>query len=351
VPGAPGRRAGAAPCQAAAGELNVPTRTLADVGEFGFLSALLPGLRKGPGTLIGPGQDCAVIRCGDRNWLFTVDALVAGVHFKPDWMTPRQIGRKSFLVNASDVAAMGGRPRFCVVSLGVPPAYRSRDLSALQDGIVAAARDCGAFVVGGNLSRAAELFVSVALLADSPKRIVTRQGARPGDRVYVTGTLGDAAAAVRLFGARGSERRAAALIRRFREPAPRLRAGRLLVESGIVSAMIDVSDGLLQDLAHVCDESRVGARINVAEVPLSTAYRGILCDSDSLALHGGEDYELLCTVPERNVKRLERTQARLGCPITLVGEITAGRGIRLVGSGGRMLRLPAAGFDHFRTPS
>jgi thiamine-monophosphate kinase len=331
--------------------LTVPTRTLADVGEVGFLSALLPGLRTGPGTLVGPGQDCAVIRCGNRRWLFTVDALVAGVHFKPAWMSPRQIGRKSFLVNASDVAAMGGRPRFCVVSLGVPSAYRSRDLFALQDGIVAAARDCGASVVGGNLSRAAELFVSIALLADAPKRIVTRRGARPGDRVYVTGTLGDAAAAVRLLGAGGSERRAVPLIRRFCEPAPRLHAGRILVESGIVSAMIDVSDGLLQDLARVCDESGVGARVHAGQVPLSPAYRRILGGSDALALHGGEDYELLCTVPERNVKRLERTRARLGCPITLVGDITAGRGVRLVGNDGRTLRLHSAGFDHFRSPS
>jgi thiamine-monophosphate kinase len=343
--------AGDARRETATCELNVPTRTLVDVGELGFLSALLPGLRTGPGTLVGPGQDCAVIRCGDRNWLFTVDALVAGVHFKPEWMSPRQIGRKSFLVNASDVAAMGGRPRFCVVSLGLPSAYRSRDLFALQDGIVAAARDCGASVVGGNLSRAAELFVSIALLADAPKRIVTRRGARPGDRVYVTGTLGDAAAAVRLLDARGGERRAPSLIRRFREPAPRLHAGRILVESGIVSAMIDVSDGLIQDLAHVCDESRVGARVDVAQVPLSPASRGNLGGSDSLALHGGEDYELLCTVPERNVKRLERTRARLGCPITWVGEITAGRGVRLVGRDGRPLRLRVTGFDHFRRSS
>ncbi len=263
-------------------------------------------------------------------------------------MTPRQIGRKSFLVNASDIAAMGGRPRFCVVSLGVPSTYRSRDLYALQDGIVAAAHDCGASVVGGNLSRAARLFVSIALLADAPKRIVTRQGARPGDRIYVSGTLGDAAGAVRLFSAGRGRREGASLIRRFREPIPRLRAGRILVNAGIASAMIDVSDGLIRDLAHVCDESRVGALIDAARVPLSSGYRRLLGADGRLALHGGEDYELLCTVPERNVKRLERSQARLGCPITLVGEITAGRGVRLVDSGGRPLRLPAAGFDHFR---
>src|SRR5207245_1035488 len=122
------------------------------------------------------GQDCAVIRCGRRPVLLTVDALVEGVHFEIGWMSARQIGRKSFLVNASDVAAMGGRPRFCVVSLGVPPSFLARDLFAVQAGIVAAARAAKTAVVGGNLTRAKQLWVSITLLADAPQRIVTRQG-------------------------------------------------------------------------------------------------------------------------------------------------------------------------------
>ena len=117
--------------------------TVAAVGEFRFLTRLLPRLGSGPGTIVGPGQDCAVVRCGARRLLYTVDALVEGVHFEPHWLTPRQLGRKSFLVSASDIAAMGGRPRFCVVSAGVPLSYPTRDLAALHAGIVAAARDCG----------------------------------------------------------------------------------------------------------------------------------------------------------------------------------------------------------------
>lgn len=319
-------------------------RTLADIGEFGFLAALLPQLPSGRGTIVGPGQDCAVIRSGARRLLFTVDAIVEGVHFEPGWMSPRQLGRKSFLVNASDVAAMGGQPRFCVASLGVPPGYLARDLHALQSGLVAAARETGAVVVGGNLTRSERLFVSIALLADAPSRLVTRRGAHPGDRVYVTGVLGDAALAVRLL----RQRRSGQSIRRFREPNPRLRAGRILVETGIVSAMIDISDGLVQDLGHICEQSGVGAVVHTPDVPVSPAYRR-LCGADNrLALRGGEDYELLCMVPKRNVQRLERNRRRLGCPITCIGQVTDGGRVQLVGRDDSA-RLDSTGFDHFRT--
>lgn len=322
-------------------------RTIADIGEFGFLARLLPTIPRARGMVIGPGQDCAVIRIGTRRLLFTVDALVAGVHFEAGWMSAHQIGRKSFLVNASDIAAMGGRPRFCVVSLGLPPSYPARDLAALQKGIISAALEYGAGVVGGNLTRADQVFVSIALLGDAPTRLVTRQGARAGDHVYVSGTLGDAAAGVRLLRAGTASKAAATTIRRFREPTPQLHAGRLLVRAGVVSAMIDVSDGLLQDLGHICEESRVGAEIDARLVPTSTAYRATLNDP-SLALSGGEDYELLCTVPERNVTRLQRMQGQLGCPMTCIGRITGGRRVRVVGAARGFRATRGAGYDHFR---
>lgn len=323
-------------------------QTIADTGEFEFLSKLLPQLPVRRGTIVGPGQDCAVIRGAGRRMLLTIDALVEGTHFRHGWMSPTQIGRKSFLVNASDIAAMGGVPCFCVVSVNVPPACATRDLSALQTGIVAAAGECRASVVGGNLTRADQLSISIALLGDTPKRIVTRQGARPGDRIYVTGTLGDAALGLRSLRTLRTHRAAAEPIQRFREPRPRLRAGRFLVESGIVSAMIDVSDGLLQDLEHICEQSRVGAVVHTATIPLSAAYRALMPDDDRLALCGGEDYELLCTVPERQVKNLERQRGRLGCPITCIGEVVAGRGVRLRDAAGKRRRVAFGGYDHFR---
>ena len=324
--------------------------TIGDIGEFGFLARLLPRLPRGPGVIVGPGQDCAVIRCGGRRCLFTVDALVEGVHFEQGWLSAHQLGRKSLLVNASDVAAMGGRPRFCVVGLAVPDGYPLRDLTALQAGIVEAAGEVGALVVGGNLTRAQQLSVSIALLADAPQRIVTRRGARRGDRIYVTGTLGDAALGCRTLRDHVS-RRAPSAVRRFREPSPRLRAGRALVDSGVVSAMIDVSDGLVQDLGHICEESAVGAVIRTDRVPLSATYRAVLGVDVALALHGGEDYELLCTVPERQVNRLERRQTRFECPITCIGEIVGGRRIRVTCADGQDMTMAAPGYDHFRPRS
>jgi thiamine-monophosphate kinase len=319
-------------------------KTIAEVGEFSFLARLIPLLRTGRGTVVGPGQDCALVR-GPGGLLLTVDALVEGVHFQREWLSPHQLGRRSYLVNASDIAAMGGTPLFLLASLGVPPSYAARDLSQLYMGLARAAREHGAQVVGGNLTRAAALFVSVTLVAAAPRRVVTRRGARVGDRLYVTGTLGDAALAWRLLGRR--RRAAPALVRRFREPSPRLRAGRFLVERGIVSAMIDVSDGIVQDLGHICAESGVGARIDTARVPLSTAYRAVMGDDVRLALHGGEDYELLCAVPPPNVRSLERARPRLGCAITEIGEITATRRVELVNGNGTKYVSAVQGYDHF----
>ncbi len=285
-----------------------------------------------------------MIRVGARSVVLTVDALVENVHFRTGWLSPRQLGRKSFLVNVSDVAAMGARPRFALVSVGAPPGYPARDLAALQGGIATAAHEVGAYVVGGNLTRAERLFVSVTLVADAPTRLVTRQGAAVGDRVYVTGTLGDAALGVRLLQSGG---RGATAVRRYREPQPRLQAGRLLVSAGVVSAMMDVSDGLVQDLGHVCEQSGVGAVLRSAAVPRSRGYRALMGDDDSLALGGGEDYELVFTVPPARVARLERLRARLGCPISYVGDMVTGRRVRVQGAGEALRTMGSGGYDHF----
>jgi thiamine-monophosphate kinase len=326
------------------------TARVADVGEFDLISRLVKGLSLAGSTIVGPGHDCALIRANGERFLFTVDALVEGRHFERDWLSPHQLGSKSFLVNASDVAAMGGSPRWCVVSLGLPAAYLVRDAVALQRGIADAARRCGASVVGGNLARSDRLFVSIALLAAAPRRLVTRDGARPGDQLYVTGTVGDAALGLRLLLGGKRPRGSGYLLNRFRRPTARLRQGRLLVAAGIASAAIDVSDGLAQDLGHICEASGVGARLYADQLPLSPAFRRILRPDNELALHGGEDYEILCTVPPGRVAKLQRRQAQLACPITRVGEVVAGSGVRVIGEEGTEVKLARAGYDHFRTP-
>jgi thiamine-monophosphate kinase len=278
-----------------------------------------------------------------RQLLFSVDALVEGIHFRRRWLTPRQLGRRAFLINASDIAAMGGAPRWCVLHLSATPRTPAADLLSISQGVAAAAAAAGAALVGGNLSRARELSATVALIGDAPARVVTRADAHPGDRLFVTGSLGEAALGVRELTRSASARGPA--VRRFRQPPLRVGAGALLARSGMISAMIDVSDGLLQDLRHLCAASRVGARIQLESVPCSARVRraGI-----ELALAGGEDYELLCAVPERDRDRVQRLAARLGCPLTEIGACTPARaGVRVVDARGHDVPVSISGFDHF----
>jgi thiamine-monophosphate kinase len=318
-------------------------RTLAEVGEFGLLRRLLPSLPSGRGVQLGPGDDCAVLTAPTGRLLFTVDALVEGVHFQTDWLTPRQLGRKAFLVNASDIAAMGGRPRWCVVNIAAPVHTAAEHLIAISRGVAAAAAELGGTLVGGNLSRARELSVTVALIGESPSRPITRSGARPGDLLFVSGRLGDAALGVRQLRARSTRHSAA--VRRFAAPAPRVTLGAALARAGIAGAMIDISDGLLQDLGHLCAASQVGAVVELARVPCSPQVRRT---DHHLALTGGEDYELLCAIPARHRRRLEALAARCRCPMTCIGSVVQPRaGVRVVDAAGRPVRVRRSGHDHF----
>jgi thiamine-monophosphate kinase len=311
-------------------------------GEHALLARLLPALPGGgTGVVLGPGDDCAVLAPRRRRLLLTIDALVEGVHFRRAWLSPRALGRKLFAINASDLAAMGGTPLWCVVQITAPRRRAAADVAAITRALAAAARRAGATLVGGNLSRGAALAATLALVGAAPPRPLTRAGARPGDAVYVTGRLGDAALGLRAL-RRG---RGGAAARRWRAPTPRLAAGALLARRRLASAMIDVSDGLLQDLGHLCTASGVGARVELARLPCSAAVRraGV-----ALALAGGEDYELLFTMPPRREAALRRAAAGLGCPVTRIGECTAGAGIRVVDASGREVPCRAAGFDHFR---
>lgn len=297
--------------------------------------------------IVGPGDDCAVVAVGDRRLLFTTDALVEGTHFRAGWMSPSQIGRKAYLVNASDIAAMGGRPLYVLVSLGVPRGYASRDLMALNLGIAKAAKQTSAVVIGGNLTRADSLAVTITLVGETNDHPVLRRTARPGDQLFVTGELGSAA-----FGRRALARSRAArghCVRRFREPTPRLRAGAALAGNRLVSAMIDVSDGLMRDVGHLCAASRVGAEIEVDALPCRPEVRAA---GYALALAGGEDYELVCAVPRHRVARMRELQHTFGCTMTRIGAITdRSRGVRAIDAQGKPLRLAIYGFDHFSEES
>jgi thiamine-monophosphate kinase len=313
------------------------------VGEHGWIARLLRRLAAAPPdrrVLVGPGDDAAVVRAGRRPLLLTTDTLVEGVHFRPGWLGPAALGARAFAVNASDIAAMGGVPTFALVALEAPASIPATTLDMLVGGLAAAAERAGARLVGGNLARGPHLAVTVALLGEAPGRVVTRAGARPGDLLYVTGVLGATGTAVRRLAAGG----------RGRLPAPPLRTRAGLLLARVAHAMIDLSDGLVQDLGHLCRASGVAAEVELARLPVAAACRRALgAAAPAFAAAAGEDYELVFAVPPARVRVLERLRPRLRCRLTPIGRVVAGRpAVRLLDARGRAVRLGHGGFDHFR---
>jgi thiamine-monophosphate kinase len=311
-------------------------------GEFDLIARLCAPIRLGSRTILGPGDDCAIISPSRAPILFTIDSLVEGVHFDLRWIPLGALGARSLTINLSDIAAMGGRPIACVVNLAVRDGISARMLDQIYDGLRSAARAAGTDIVGGNITRARQLSITIALLGEIGHGIMRRDSARPGDEIFVTGTLGDAALGWRLLAGKLNSRiltrattkkyRAAKkyLVERFIRPDARLLAGQRLAGIRPAPAAIDLSDGLLQDLGHILERSGVGAEIEASRIPISPAYRAILGDDLTHALGGGEDYELLfCVRPGHSESQLSR---RLGVAVRKIGKIVRGRKLRLVGS-------------------
>jgi thiamine-monophosphate kinase len=312
---------------------------LGDVGEHAWIAALLrrlPPPTRARGVLVGPGDDAAAVRLGARPILLTTDCLVEEVHFRRGWLAPVALGRRAFGASVSDVAAMGGEPRFALLAIEAPPHLPRAHLDGVARGFATAAARAGARLVGGNLARGRRLTLTTTVVGTAPGRVVTRAGARPGDDLYVTGVLGASGLAVRRLRAG----------RRVAWPAPplRLRAGMALAR--VAHAMIDVSDGLAQDLGHLCRASRVGAEILLDDLPVAPACRRALgARATRFAATAGEDFELLVAMPAGARARLRS----LGCRLTRVGTVVSGPPRpRFVDATGRPVTLTGGGFDHFR---
>lgn len=321
-------------------------------------------------VLRGIGEDTAVVQPAPRRQLLlTTDLLAEGIHF--DLATARfeDVGYKAAVANLSDIAAMGGRPEYLLVALAVPPSCGSAEIEALYRGLMAANRPYGVVLVGGDTSASQHgLFISITLIGSvSSGQALTRNTARAGDLLYVTGTLGDALAGLEILSANRQKQRTAFskatkqridpdtrfLIGRHLRPTPRLREGQLLAANRIATAAIDLSDGLSGDLAHLCEESGVGAEVEVAALPLSPACRAYAAvgqiDPVSLALKGGEDYELLFTIPPEHRQRLDRLAQRHRFPFSRIGTIRPRPfGIRLKSPDGSLHRMPRISYEHFR---
>ncbi|MEN6560141.1 MAG: thiamine-phosphate kinase [Acidobacteriota bacterium] len=297
-------------------------------------------------VLLGIGDDAALVR-GPARLLLTTDILVEDEDFLLPDHPPRLLGRKALNVNLSDIAAMGGRPRHALVGLALPGDVEAAWLRQFMDGLRSAAREAGVALVGGDLSQAAKVMISVTVTGEV-RQPVRRAGARPGDAIFVSGTLGDAAGGLRLIekgGSRGVAKPVRPLVEAFLDPVPRLELGALLAGRRLASAMIDLSDGLSVDLAHICEESGVGAEIEAGCVPISPALERFALDPLALALDGGEDFELLFTVRPARLAAVEALARRFR--LTRIGRVTPGRRAYLVDARGRRKLLRAGGFEHF----
>ncbi|MEW6388764.1 MAG: thiamine-phosphate kinase [Thermodesulfobacteriota bacterium] len=326
-------------------------------GEVGLILALAQRFGPAPPEVVlGIGDDCAALDLGGPDYLlWTLDTLVEGVHFDLAYITLEQLGHKALAVNLSDIAAMGGEPLYALLSLGWPP---GRDLAGaleLGQGLAQEGRKYGVAVIGGDtVASPSGLSVTVSVLGRVPRQeMLRRAGAQPGDRIYVTGTLGEAAAGLEIL-RRGLEidpEIRGPLVRAHLAPQPQLTAGRLLAWERLASAVIDLSDGVASDLYHICRASGVGARLTAQAVPISPRVRAVAAkigrDPLDLALKGGEDYQLLFTSPRDKAAALAQifSQAGLAPPLVL-GEIISGEEVRLW-EGEREKIISGTGYDHF----
>jgi thiamine-monophosphate kinase len=309
------------------------------LNEFDVIKRLSARLLDPPPEVVVPiGDDCAVLRLGDGLWVAAADMLVSGRHFK-EWASPEDVGYKAVAANVSDVAAMGGVPRFVLVSGGADDAETT---SRCMDGVLEACEEFGAYPLGGDTTGAAALTVDVAILGQLAYAPVLRSGARPGDLLAVTGELGASAAG--LLALESGDVSTKRLIHKHLRPEPRLVAGRAAARLR-AHAMIDLSDGLASDVRHICERSGVGCRIDLDLLPIAGDTREYLRsagrDPENLAVTGGEDYELLVAASEEVVEALV---AESEVPVTVIGEVT-GEGVIFLRNGERVDGL--SGWDHF----
>ena len=315
--------------------------------EFELIARLSAGIRPSSRTILGIGDDCAVVSRPHGQLLFTIDSLVEKVHFDLRWGTPEALGARALAVNLSDIAAMGGRPTECVVNLGVREGITSRILERIYSGLREAAREASTDIVGGNITRARELSITIALIGEAGSGVMRRDAARVGDEIFVTGTLGDAALGWRILAGKlkAKKNRAAAKypVERFLSPHAQLYAGQRLAMLRPTPAAIDVSDGLMRDVGHILERSGVGAEIDASRIPVSPAYRALMGDDLQHALTGGEDYELIfCVTAGHSESELSR---RLRVGVHRIGKIVRGKRLDVIGASAPIV----AGWDQLRS--
>ncbi len=330
---------------------------VSELGEFGLID-LLSGMAYATQDkeqeawkqlILGIGDDTAVWQGNGSVQLATADLLVEDVHFSLEITSWEELGWRAMAANLSDIAAMGGLPRYALVSLALPGHTEVDDVTALYRGMIGLAQQFGVAIAGGDVSSAPQVVINITILGSAGNRdILTRSAARAGDKVAVTGYLGASAAGLEILkkGLSLDTQSTTELKKAFLKPNPRVAEGRILVENG-VRAAIDISDGLVSDLGHICRMSGVSARVEIDRVPVHPAVADSFGDGALImALTGGEDYELLFTAGEGIIGKVKEAAS---CPVTVIGEIVASEAeevILLDGKGNR-IDLPGTGWEHF----
>jgi thiamine-monophosphate kinase len=316
----------------------------------------LAATARNPAVRTGIGDDCAVLRLvsgrgkerfNDKDTLVTTDFTLEGIHFRRDWHSAESVGHRCLARGLSDIAAMGGEPVAAFLSLALPRDLPQSWVGRFARSLIRLAERYGVTLAGGDTAESPNgILADIVVVGTVPKgKAVLRSRARPGDRIYVSGELGGSAAAVWQMRKKHKRKLNPREYERHFFPEPRVELGRVLREKGLATALIDTSDGLSIDLAHICEESGVGAELQAESIPRANVGKPSREVDLQFALHGGEDYELLFTAP--GSKRIPSRIA--GVPITHIGHITRGRKIFVMNKGGVGYELPSRGWEHFRS--
>jgi thiamine-monophosphate kinase len=322
------------------------------IGEFGLIDLIKKRIfTKDKRVIVNIGDDAAVIRSSaDRLLIFTTDTLVERIHFDLNYFTFKEIGWKAMTANLSDIAAMGGLPKYALVTVGLPKSIGIEDVLSIYKGMSRIARKYNCKIVGGDTTLVPkELFVSVVLLGEVEKKFVTtRSGAKKGDLICITGELGESQAGLEYLKKYGRQK--LPLVRKHLQPYPRIDEARILVTNLKINSMIDISDGLSSELFHLAEESRLGAVIYEEQIPVSAKCLKLasLLNRSPLfwALSSGEEYELLFAIDKKEQTKIDRIKRKVN--VSVIGEMVEKRaGVKLVQKTGSTKNLKKTGFVHF----
>ena len=336
----------------------IPPMKVSELGEFGLINLIRGSIARYENSgqaswqkvLVGIGDDAAAWQSDDHIHLATTDTLVQDIHFDLDVIHWEELGWKALAVNLSDIAAMGGIPKYALLSLALPGELEVEDISKFVDAMVHLARKFGVAVIGGNVATAPNVVITVTVIGCSnDEAILKRSTASSGEQIAVTGYLGLSAAGLEMLKRKPiSDPETSNILRRAHfQPIPKIREGQILAEQGVKTA-IDISDGLVADLDHICESSKVNARIRVEQVPVHPVVTANFLNHQELALCGGEDYELLFTADEATVARVKQA---LNSPVTIIGDITEEKlptRVTVIDSMGNIILYKRGGWEHFK---